>query len=148
MYIFLKCVKYHHCRTLQISMLLLYSHGSIYTINDYSSHSNYEIFGIPLFVGPFSQGFSLVCSQPTLRTSRLFLSLQSISVCLFPFEYNPFITHWSKNCRERHSQEIGRASCALPINTRFVSLICAFSLFIMKQQQKLSSFIYAKENDS
>lgn len=58
MYIFLKCVKYHHCRTLQISMLLLYSHGSIYTINDYSSHSNYELFGIPLFVGPFSQGFS------------------------------------------------------------------------------------------
>ena len=27
-------------------------------------------------------------------------------------------------------------------------LICTFSLFIMKQQQKLSSFIYAKENDS
>ena len=37
---------------------------------------------------------------------------------------------------------------ALPINTRFVSLICAFSLFIMKQQQKLSSFIYAKEDES
>lgn len=106
MYIFLKCVKYHHCRTLQISMLLLCSHGSIYTINDYSSYSNYELFGIPLFVGPFSQGFSLVCSQPTLRTSRLFLSLQSISVCLFPFEFNPFITHWSKNCRERHSQAL------------------------------------------
>ena len=92
MYIFLKCVKYHHCRTLQISMLLLCSHGSIYTINDYSSHSNYELFGIPLFVGPFSQGFSLVCSQPTLRTSRLFLSLQSISVCLFPCSHSN-ITH-------------------------------------------------------
>ena len=37
---------------------------------------------------------------------------------------------------------------ALAIKTRFVSLTCAFSLFIMKQQQKLSSFIYAKENDS
>ena len=70
------------------------------------SHSNCELFGITLFLGPFSQAFSVVCSQPNLRTSRLFLSLQSISDCLFRFEYNPFITHWSKNCRERHSQAL------------------------------------------
>ena len=40
-------------------------------------------------------------------------------------------------------------SCCFADRKRFVSLICAFSLSIMKQQQKLSSLIYAKkENDS
>ena len=50
-------------------------------------------------------------------------------------------TAWSVHFHVLHS-------CCFADQHMLRFLICAFSLFIMKQQQKLSSFIYTKENDS
>ena len=78
-YVFLKSLEYHPFVSRRRYQCFSYTDMN-HTIHDYLSHSNNELFGIPLFLGSFSQAFSVVCCHHNLRTSRLFLSLQS-----FPF---------------------------------------------------------------
>ena len=71
------------------------------------------------------------------------LSFQTMCLWVVFLSGLPYGTErdWSVHFHALHS-------CCFADHKRFVSLICAFSLSIMKQQQKLSSLIYAKENDS